>query len=69
MDYKLVFSKFLKGTIFGAGSALFSIDLSGFTLNSVDAYHKFGLVVVAAVVAGALHGLWNVGHQYFFPNP
>ena len=68
MDYKQVLQKFIKGIIFGAGSAVFSLDLSGFTLNGVDAYKKFGLVVVAALVAGALHGLWNVGQQYFFPS-
>ena len=67
MNYKQVLQKFLKGMLFGAGSAVFSIDLSGFTLTSVDAYHKFALVVVAALVAGTLHGLWDAGKQYFFP--
>lgn len=67
MNYKEVLQKFLKGLVFGAGSAVFSLDLSGFTLSGVDAYKKFGLVVVAAVVAGALHGIWNVGQQIFFP--
>lgn len=69
MDYKLVLQKFLKGVVFGAGAALFSLDLSSFALTSVDAYKKFGLIALTAVVAGALHGLWNVGKQYFFPDP
>jgi len=67
MDYKLVLMKFAKGAVFGAGSAVFSIDVSSFALDSVDAYHKFGLVVFAAVLAGALHGFWEVGRQYFTP--
>lgn len=69
MDYKAVLQKFFKGIIFGAGAAVFSVDLSGISLTSVDAYKKFGLVVVAALVAGALHGLWEVGKQVFFPQP
>ena len=68
MDYNLVLQKFVKGIIFGAGAAVFSVDLSGFNLTSVDAYKKLGLIVVTALVAGALHGLWNVGQQYFFPS-
>ena len=67
MDYNLVLQKFVKGIIFGAGAAVFSVDLSGFNLTSVDAYKKLGLIVVTALIAGALHGLWNVGQQYFFP--
>ncbi len=65
MDYKLVLQKFFKGIVFGAGSALFTIDLSGFALNSVDGYHKLGLIALFAVLAGALHGLWETGRQLF----
>lgn len=65
MDYKLVLQKFVKGMVFGAGAALFSVDLSTFALNSVDAYQKFGVVILAAVLAGALHGIWEVGKQVF----
>ena len=68
MDYNLVLQKFVKGIIFGAGAAVFSVDLSGFNLTSVDAYKKLGLIVVTALVAGALHGLFEVGKQYFFPS-
>lgn len=67
MDYKLALAKFVKGTLFGAGSALFSIDLAGFNLSSLTDYKKLGLIALTAVVAGGLHGLWNVGKQYFFP--
>jgi hypothetical protein len=67
MNYQQVLQKFFKGMLFGAGSAVFSVDLSGFTLTSVDAYHKLLIVVVAALCAGALHGLWDAGKQYFFP--
>lgn len=69
MNIQLVLQKFVKGAIFGAGAALFSVDLSSFALNSVDAYKKFGIIVFTAVVAGALHGIWEIGKQYFFPQP
>lgn len=69
MDFKLAFSKFVKGAIFGAGAALFSVDLAGFNLATLTDYKRLGLVAVTALAAGALHGLWNVGKQYFFPAP
>ncbi len=65
LDYKLVAQKFLKGALFGAGSALFSVDLSLFALNDVESYKKLGLVVTIAFAAGFLHGLWNVGKQIY----
>lgn len=68
MNLKLALSKFLKGTLFGAGSALFSIDLAGFNLSSLTDYKRLGLIALTAIVAGALHGLWNVGKQLFFPD-
>lgn len=69
INWKLALSKFIKGAIFGAGSALFSIDLSAFRLDSLIDYKKLGLIALIALVAGALHGIWNVGKQYFFPLP
>ena len=65
MNYRAVLNKFVKGAIFGAGSALFSIDLSVYSLHSVDDFKKFGLVGLIALVAGALHGIWEIGKQYF----
>lgn len=69
MNFKLVLQKFFKGTLFGAGSALFAVDLSGFALNSVDSFHKLGVIALFAVIAGALHGFWEVGKQVFLPTP
>ena len=65
IDLKLVAYKFLKGAIFGGGSALFSIDISAITLHTVDDYRKLGIIALIAVLAGILHGIWNVGKQYF----
>ena len=67
MDYKIILGKFVKGAIFGAGSALFSVDLSSFALNDNEAYKKFGIIVLSAVIAGALHGLWQIGKEVFKP--
>lgn len=68
MNYKLALSKFAKGIIFGAGASVFSVELSGFNLSSLTGIKQLGLIVLTAAVAGALHGLWNVGKQYFFPS-
>lgn len=67
INFKLALSKFMKGAIFGAGAALFSIDLSAFLLQTPEDYKKLGLIAIVAVCAGALHGIWNVGKQYFSP--
>lgn len=69
INWKLALSKFVKGAVFGAGSALFSIDLTAFQLDNIQSYQKLGLIALIALGAGALHGIWNVGKQYFFPLP
>lgn len=65
IDWNQVANKFAKAAIFGAGAALFSVNVQSFSLNSLQGYQKLALAIGTAIVTGVLHAVWNLGEQMF----